>query len=178
MRRLIAVLCLVVFGAAAAQIFAADAAELRFPKTGKHAFLVDLPRGWHTKPDARGGLLLIPPATSQHAMVYLGIITDESLRNAEIGAVALAAAKPSGLDHFSTKEPARITDQKGVVHRGTAFIGKVPEKHNMFRRAKIIIIPLTPGVWAQAWVVSQYGASPVEQRALEAVLDSLTLANE
>jgi len=96
----------------------------------------------------------------------------------QLGAVALAAAKPTGLDHFSTKEPARITDRKGKVHRGTAFIGKVPEKHNMFRRAKIIIIPLSPGVWAQAWVVSQYGASPAEQRALEAVLDSLTLVGE
>jgi hypothetical protein len=173
MRRLVLVLCLVVFGAAST-----GAAELRFPKTGKHAFLVDLPRGWHTKTDAKGGLLLIPPATSQHAMLYLGIFTDNALRNAELGAVALAAAKPSGLDHFSTKEPARITDQKGVVHHGTAFIGKVPEKNNMFRRAKIIIIPLTPGVWAQAWVVSQYGASPHELRVLEAVLDSLTLANE
>jgi len=173
MRRLMVVLCLVAFGAAAA-----GAAELRFPKTGKHAFLVDLPRGWHTKTDAKGGLLLIPPATSQHAMLYLGIISDDSLRNAELGAVALAAAKPTGLDHFSTKEPARITDRKGKVHRGTAFIGKVPEKHNMFRRAKIIIIPLSPGVWAQAWVVSQYGASPAEQRALEAVLDSLTLVGE
>jgi hypothetical protein len=173
MRRLIVVLLLIAFGAASGH-----AAALRFPKTGKHAFLVDLPKGWHTKPDAKGGLLLIPPATSQHAMLYLGIFTDDSLRGAELGAVAMAAAKPSGLERFSTKEPARITDQKGVVHRGTAFIGKVPEKNNMFRRAKIVIIPLTPGVWAQAWVVSQYGASAAEQRALETVLDSLTLVSE
>src|ERR1700690_387209 len=64
MRRLVLLLCLLAAGALPAQ-----AAALRFPPTGKHAFLIDLPKGWQTKTDARGGLLLIPPSQSKHAMI-------------------------------------------------------------------------------------------------------------
>ena len=60
MHRLCQLFCLM--GAVAAGALPAQAKELRFPNTGKHAFLVDLPKGWQTKTDARGGLLLIPPS--------------------------------------------------------------------------------------------------------------------
>src|SRR5450756_2739411 len=63
MRRLVLLLCVLAAGALPAQ-----AKALRFPQTGKHAFLVDLPKGWQTKTDARGGLLLIPP--SQSCLLY------------------------------------------------------------------------------------------------------------
>jgi len=173
MRRFLLVLCLIAVSALPAR-----AAEFRFPQTGKHAFLVDLPRGWHTKPDAKGGLLLIPPADAQHAMLYLGIIVDDSLRGKPLEAVAAAAAKPSGVESFDKQEPARITDAKGAVHRGTAFYGKVPEKKGRFRKAKIVIFPLGDNTWAQTWIVTQPGMGYVEYNKFEAVLSSLTLAGD
>jgi hypothetical protein len=171
MRRLVPVLFLCLTTALPAQ-----ARELRFPKTGAHAFLVDLPKGWRGVPDKRGGLLLVPPATQQHAMVYLGIIVDDDLRGKSDDAVALKAAEPTGIARFDKQEPARITDVKGAVHRGTAFYGKLPEKRGRSRRARIVIVPLAANVWAQAWTVTQPGMSAVETAALNRVLDSLTLA--
>lgn len=173
MRRFLLLVLLAAFAALPAR-----AAEFRFPKTGKHAFLVNLPRGWVTESDARGGLLLIPPANAQHAMLYLGIITDDALRGKPLEAVAAAAAKPSGVEGFDKQEPARITDAKGAVHRGIAFYGKVPEKKGRFRKAKIIIVPLGDNTWAQAWIVTQPGMGYVEYNKFDAVLESLTLAGD
>lgn len=173
MRRFLLLLCLFALAA-----LPASAVEFRFPKSGTHAFLVDLPRGWVTKPDARGGLLLIPPTNAQHAMLYLGIITDDALRGKPLESVAAAAAKRSGVEGFDKQEPARITDAKGAVHRGIAFYGKVPEKKGRFRKAKIIVVPLGDNTWAQAWIVSQPGMGYVEYSKFDAVLESLTLAGE
>lgn len=173
MHRLLLVLSLAAFAA-----FPARAAEVRFPQTGKHAFLLDLPRGWVTKPDAKGGLLLIPPATAQHAMLYLGILTDDALRGKSLEAVAAAAAKSSGVESFDKQEPARITDAKGAVHRGIAFYGKMAEKKGRFRKAKILVVPLADNTWAQAWIVSQPGMNYVEYNKFDAVLESLTLASD
>ena len=178
MRRLALLLLVVALGAMSAPILPARAAEMRFPKTGKYAFLLDLPRGWVTRTDAKGGLLLIPPAESQHAMLYLGILTDDNLRGKPLDAVAAQAAKPSGVESFDKQEPARITDAKGAVHRGTAFYGQVPEKKGHFRKAKIIVIPLADNTWAQAWIVTQPGMNYVEYNKLDAVLASITLAAE
>jgi hypothetical protein len=172
------VLLMLLLAALSAQIWPARAAEFRFPKTGQHAFLVDLPKGWHTRPDAKGGLLLIPPANAQHAMLYLGILTDDTLRGKPLEAVAAAAAKASGVETFDKQEPARITDAKGAVHRGVAFYGKVPEKKGRFRKAKIIVIPLADNIWAQAWIVTQPGMGYVEYGKFDAVLSSLTLAGD
>ena len=175
MRRLVLPMLLLATIAAA---LPAQAAQLRFPKYGRYAFLVELPKGWRTKADAKGGLLLIPPADNQHAMVYLGLLVDESLRGKPLEAVAAAAAKSAGVEGFDKQEPARITAQNGAVHRGAAFYGKIPEKRGLARRAKIVIIPLAPSTWAQAWTVSQSGISPPEYKALDAVLNSLTLAGD
>ncbi|MGZ5842429.1 MAG: hypothetical protein ACXWJ8_10915 [Xanthobacteraceae bacterium] len=173
MRRLILFLCLIAVAALPAR-----AAEFRFPQTGKHAFLVDLPKGWHSETDAKGGLLLIPPADAQHAMLYLGIIVDDSLRGKPLEAVAAAAAKSSGVESFDKQEPARITDAKGAVHRGTAFYGKVLEKKGHFRKAKIVIIPLGDNTWAQTWIVTQPGMGYVEYNKFDTMLSSLTLAGD
>ena len=176
MRRLVLLLCLI--GAGAAGALPAQAEALRFPKTGKHAFLVDLPEGWHTKTDTRGGLLLIPPPQYQHAMLYLGIVVDDKLRGQPDSAVAAEVAKTVGVKAFDKQEPARITDAKGGVHRGTAFYGKIPENRGLSRRGKIVIIPLEPSTWAQAWTVTQPGMNYIEYDALDRVLNSITLAGE
>lgn len=173
MRRLCLLLALI-----AAAALPAQAAEFRFPKTGKYAFLVDLPKAWRTKPDARGGLLLIPPAPSQHAMIYLGIIVDEKLRGQPVEAVAAASAKTAGVEAFDKQEPARMTVPGGAVVRGTAFYGKIPERRGLARKARIVIFPLAPDTWAQAWTVTQPGMNHVEYEAVDRVLNSITLTRE
>lgn len=176
MRRLVLLLCL-------AAAWPAQAKELRVPAAGTPALALDLPRGWHTKTDKEGGVLLIPPATSQHAMLYVGVLRDDELKGAMDVAVAAKVGRAVGVTGFDKQEPARVTDQKGAVHKGTSFTAKVPEKgaaakRGLYRRARIVIIPLTPGTWAQAWTVAQPGVGAHEQRALDAVLDSITLVSE
>jgi len=177
MRRLLALVYFIAATATAAAL-PAQAKELRVPKDGKPALLVDLPTGWHTKTDRNGGMLLIPPATSQHAMLYLGVLVDDSMRGAALGTVAAAVGKTVGIERFDKEEPARVSDAKGGLHRGTAFYGKVPEKRGFSRKAKIVIIPLAPGTWAQAWTVTQPGMNSVEYDRLDAVLNSITVAGE
>ena len=176
MRRLCLLLGLI--GTVAAGGLAAQASEFRFPQTGKHAFRVDLPKGWRTKPDARGGLLLIPPSQSQHTMIDLGILVDDKLRGQPVSAVAAAVAKSAGVATFDKEEPARMTVPAGGVLRGTAFYGKIPEKRGLSRKAKIVIFPLEPNTWAQAWTVTQPGMNPVEYKAVDQVLNSITITTE
>gem|GEM_PF-1519615 len=177
MRRLVLLLCVLAAGALPAQ-----AKALRFPQTGKHAFLVDLPKGWQTKTDARGGLLLIPPSQSQHAMIYLGILVDDKLRGQPVSVIAAEVAKSVGVETFDKEEPARMTDPQGAILRGTAFYGKIsekiPEQRGLARRAKIVIFPLEPNTWAQAWTVTQPGMNPVEYKAVDRVLNAITLTSE
>ena len=154
----------------------ANAAALRFPKAGKHGFALDLPKGWHTKTDEKSGMLLIPPAPTQHVMVYLGLIVDDALRGEPLNAVADKAGREAGVKSFDKQEEARITASNGgALHRGTAFYGNIAEKRGHSRRAKIVIIPLGPNTWAQVWTVTQPGMNSVEYRALDDVLESLTL---
>ena len=172
MRRLFLLLCLM------AVALPAPASEFRFPPAGKHAFLLDLPKGWRTKADARGGLLLIPPAQSQHTLIYLGIIVDDSLRGQPASAVAALAAKAVGVASFDKEEPARMTLPSGAVVRGSAFFGKVPEKRGLWRKARIVIFPLEPNTWAQAWTVTQPGMNCIEYEAVDKVLNSITLTGQ
>jgi hypothetical protein len=171
-------LCLLIALIGAVAALPAPAKELRFPPAGKYAFLVDLPKGWRTKADAAGGLLLIPPTPSQHVMIYLGIIADEKLRSEPLESIAAQAAKAAGIEAFDKQEPARMTVPSGGVIRGTAFYGKIPEKRGLSRRARIVIFPLAPGTWAQAWSVTQPGMNYVEYEAIDKVLNSITLTSE
>ena len=151
------------------------AGALRFPQTGKHTFDIDLPKGWQTKTDARAGLLLIPPAQRQHAMIYLGILIDETLRGEPDQAVAAELGKTAGIKSFDKQEPARITDIRGAIHRGTAFYGRIPAKRGLSRKAKIVIVPLESNTWAHLWTVTQFGIDPIEYQALDRVLNNITL---
>jgi len=118
------------------------AKELRFPKAGKHGFALDLPQGWHSKTDEKSGMLLIPPAPTQHVMVYIGFIVDDALRGKPLDAVADKAGAEAGVKSFDKQEEARVTASNGgALHRGTAFYGNIAEKRRHSRRAKIVIIP-------------------------------------
>ncbi len=156
----------------------AQAGQIRFPKSGKHAFLVDLPKGWRSLPDARGGLLLVPPSQSQHTMIYLGMLVDDKLRGQPARAVAAEVAKSAGVTAFDKEEPARMTGPDGAIIRGTAFYGKVPEKRGLYRKARIVIFQVEPNAWAHAWTVTQPGMDHVEYEAVDRVLNSITLTRE
>ena len=168
---------------ALAALAGAQAAELRFPPSGPHAFHLTLPKTWHSKTDARGGLLLIPPATQQHTMLYLAMLTDASLRAQDDGnaaaQLAQQAAKTAGIALNDKRDPARVTGTKGAtIYRGTAFYGRLPAKRGLARTAKIIIIRMAPDTWAQVLVVTQPGMNAVEIVALDQVLNSITLGSE
>jgi hypothetical protein len=174
MRRLLPLVLLALLPAFVHNVAAAK--ELRFPKSGPHGFALGLPKGWHTKTDEKSGMLLIPPAVSQHAMVYVGFIVDDGLRGKPLDAVADKAGAAAGVKSFDKQEDARVTDAKGgAIHRGTAFYGNIAEKRGHTRRAKIVIIPLGPGTWAQVWTITQPGMNSVEYKAFDQVLESLTL---
>ena len=118
MRRLVLLVGLI----AAVAAGAAHAGALRFPAAGKHAFQVDLPKGWRSKTDKRGGLLLVPPYP--HALIYIGILADDKYRDQPDSAVAGEVAKIAGIEQIEGQGPARISDPKGAVFfRGTAFNG-------------------------------------------------------
>ena len=117
MRRLFVFLFLIAFAAPLAQ-----AKPLRFPQTGEYAFSLDLPRGWNTATDKRGGLLLVPP--DHHSMIYLAILTDDSLRGQPDSAVAAKVARIAGIKMDGKQEPERLAGPDGIVrYRGTAFYG-------------------------------------------------------
>ena len=169
MRRLAAALALAfAFVALAA---AAQAAELRVPKSGPYAFRVTVPKGWHSKYDALGGLLVVPPASSQHAMLYLAILTDEKYRGQPPSMVAAEVARLAGVDTIESQKPATISGRQG-----TAYFGSIVKKAPRYeRKVKIVLLRLGPATWAQQWIVTQPGMNYVEADAFNKALDGITL---
>ena len=159
---------LLLLSVAAIAAVAPPAQAFRFPETGKHAFQVNLPPGWKTTVDTRGGMLLVPP--DNHAMVYIAILVDDTLRGQPISAVAEAVAKIAGIKQIERLEPAQLSDLPG-----TAFYGEIAVKPRYARQAKIVIVPLTPNTWAQEWIVTQPGMNAAQRHALAQVIDGIEL---
>jgi hypothetical protein len=173
MRRLVLLLALI-FAVAAG---GARAEAFRFPQTGKHAFKVELPKGWRSKTDSGGGLLLVPPYP--HALIYIGILSNDKYRGQPDSAVAGEVARIAGIDQIESQGPARISDPTGAVFfRGVAFNGRIPAKRGLARKVRIVLVRLQPNVWAQVWIVTQPGINAVENAALDQVLSGLTLVSE
>ena len=164
-------LLLVLFAFAASP---AQSRPLRFPQTGAHAFTLDLPRGWNTTTDKRGGLLLVPP--ENHALIYLAILKDATLRGQPERAVVTQVAKIAGVEMEDKQAPERVTASDGArIIRGTAFYGTLPGKRGLARRARIALFKLDPNTWAQVWTVTQTGMNANETAALAKVLNSISL---
>ena len=165
------VLLLVLFAFAAAP---AQARPLQFPPTGAHAFKLDLPRGWNTSTDKRGGLLLVPP--DNHALIYLAILKDAKLRGQPERAVVGQVAKVAGIEMEDKQDAERITASDGTrVIRGTAFYGTLRGKRGLARRARIVLFKLDANTWAQVWTVTQTGMNANETAAVAKVLNSISL---
>jgi hypothetical protein len=152
----------------------AQARALRFPDSGRYAFRLDLPDGWAATADRRGGLLLVPPNT--HALIYLAIISNNKLRGHPASAVVRQVSQVAGVVMDDKQEPERITTTDGTrIIRGTAYYGTLPAKHGLKRRARIVLFKLSPDTFAQVWTVTQPGMNANETRALEDVLNGVTL---
>ena len=170
MRRLFILLALLAIAAPA------QAKPLRFPPSGPYAFNIDLPDGWRSTADKRGGLLLVPP--DSHAMIYLAIVTDDKLRGAADRAVVRRVSAVAGVVMGDKQEPERITAADGArIIRGTAFYGTMPGKHGLNRRARIVVFKLAPATWAQVWTVTQPGMNATEAAAIAKVLNSVSLTS-
>ena len=170
MRRLFLLLFLLAFAVPA------QAKTLRFPNTGQYAFRLDLPDGWASTTDKRGGLLLVPP--DDHAMLYLAIVVDDKLRGHPDSAVVHQVSQIAGLVINDKQEPERITTTDGTrIIRGTAYYGTLPAKHGLTRHARIVLFKLSPDTWAQVWTVTQPGMNAVETARLGKVLNSVTLTS-
>jgi len=175
MRRLVVLLFIMV--GVTADGLAAHADAFRFPKTGKHAFHVNLPKGWQSNVDTRGGMLLVPPYP--HAVIYIAILVDDKLRNQPDSAVAAEVAKTGGVQHINQQGPAQVSNPAGTTfYKGTAFYGELPVSHGLARKVKIVIVRLAPNTWAQVWTVTQPGMNAVESDALDQVLNSITLTSK
>jgi len=164
MRRLL--LALIVMAALPAQ-----AETIRYPKLGAHAFSIELPRGWKSTTDKRGGLLLVSP--DNHAMIYLSILTGEQFRGQPESAVAGDVAKLAGIRQIEAQAPAQIADLNG-----TAYFGELADKPGFARKAKIVLVRLAPDVWAQQWIVTQAGMNAVERASLERALAGISLLRD
>ena len=128
---------------------------------------LDLPRGWNTTTDKRGGLLLVPP--DNHALIYLAILTDDKLRGQPDSAVVGQVAKVAGIAMDDKQDAERITAADGArIIRGTAFYGTLPAKRGLARRARIVLFKLAPDTWAQVWTVTQPGMNAIETAAARA----------
>jgi hypothetical protein len=167
---LVSLVAALVVGVVTAQAF-------RFPQRGPHAFNVTLPKGWVSKTDKRGGLMLIAPG--ERALVYLGIEVDGRFRGKPDSAVASDVAKTAGIERLEAQGAARISDAAGAsLFRGTAYTGVLPAKHGLARKAKVVIIRLAADTWAQVVTVTQPGINAVENEALDRVLNGLTLISK
>ena len=149
----------------------AQAESLRYPKSGAHAFRIELPKGWKATADKRGGLLLVPP--DNHAMIYLAILTGDHFRGQPESAVAGDVAKLAGIRQIEGQAPAQISDVQG-----TAYFGELQDKPGYARKAKIVLVRLAPDVWAQEWIVTQPGMNAVERAGLERALDGIALTRD
>lgn len=171
MRRLFLVFLL------AAAALPAQAKLVHFPQSGAYRFNFDLPDGWRTAADKRGGLLLVPP--HDHALIYLAIVAEEKWRGRSNSAVVQAVSQIAGVVMNEKEEPERITAADGArIIRGTAFYGTMPAKHGLARRVRIVLFKLAPDTWAQVWTVTQPGMNARETAALSNVLNSIALSSQ
>jgi len=137
----------------------AQAAELRFPKTGTNAFLITLPAGWEAKEDQYNGMLLLPP--DRRASVYLSMVRDQAYAGKPLMELALAIGKPSNITQFPKQEPAAISSRKG-----TAFYGQMKNANGDLLDRKMVIIPLEPDLWATETLLSSQGINAAQAAAL------------
>jgi hypothetical protein len=146
----------------------AQAEQIRFPKTGPNAFLINLPAGWIAKEDQYNGIQLLPP--DHRTSVYLSMVLDKGYEGKPLEDLALAIGKPSNITSFSKHEPAAISGLKG-----TAFYGQMKNDKGTLLDVKMVIIPLGPSLWATETLLSSQGLTAAQAASLNAAVRGIAV---
>jgi hypothetical protein len=146
----------------------AQAAEIRFPKTGTTAFLINMPAGWTAKEDDYNGMQLLP--ADHRTSVYLSVVRDKDYAGKPLMELALAIGKPSNITQFPKQEPAVISGRKGE-----AFYGQMNNANGLLLDVKMVIIPLEPDLWATETILSSQKLTAAQTAALNQAVRGVAL---
>jgi hypothetical protein len=119
----------------------AQAAELRFPKTGSDAFVIDLPAGWTTHEDEYNGIQLLAPG--HRSVIYLSFVRDGQYTGKPLRDVALAIGGPPNMK-FSDRVEASVISGYG----GQTFFAQMTNDKGTPLDVKMAIVPLAQDLWA------------------------------
>ena len=147
---------------------AVQAAEIRFPKTGANAFLINMPAGWTAKPDEYNGMQLLPD--DRRSSVYLSVVRDPAFAGKPLLDLALAIGKASSITQFPKQEPAAISGKKG-----TAFYGQMKNANGLLLDVKLVIIPLERDLWATETLLISQGLDAVQTASLNQAVNGIAL---
>jgi hypothetical protein len=149
---------------------AAQAAEIRFPKSGPNAFLINLPADWTAQEDQYNGMQLLP--ADRRSSVYLSVVRDQAYAGKPLMDLALAIGKPSNITQFPKQEPAAISGRKG-----TAFYGQMKNDKGTLLDVKLVIIPLEPDLWATETLLSSQGLIAAQAASLNQAVNGIALTD-
>jgi hypothetical protein len=146
-----------------------QAAEVRFPKTGPNAFVINVLSGWETKEDQFNGLQLLPK--DRWAAVYLSMALDKEYAGRPLKDLALAIGKPSNITEFPKQEPTTLSGKKGE-----AFYGLMKNDKGLLLDVKMIIIPLGSDLWATETILTAKGLSDAQRKSLDQAVRGVKLS--
>lgn len=149
---------------------AVQAAEIRFPKTGANAFLINMPTGWTAKADEYNGMQLLPD--DRRSSVYLSVLRDPAYAGKPLLELALAIGKASGITQFPKLEPAAISGRKG-----TAFYGQMKNDKGVPLDVKLVIIPLEADLWATETLLTSQGLNAAQTASLNQAVNGIALTS-
>jgi hypothetical protein len=149
---------------------AVQAAEIRFPKTGANAFLINMPAGWTAKPDEYNGMQLLPD--DRRSSVYLSVVRDAAYAGKPLLELALTIGKASSIPQFPKQEPAAISGRKG-----TAFYGQTKNDKGVPLDVKVVIIPLEADLWATETLLISQGLDAAQTASLNQAVNGIALTS-
>lgn len=148
----------------------AQAEQVRFPKTGPNAFVINLVSGWVTHEDQYNGIQVLAP--DRRTLLYLSIVLDENYKDKPMMDLALAIGKPSNITEFPKQEPTSLSGKPG-----NAFYGKMTNANGTVLDVKMVIIPLGPALWATETILTSQGLDAAQINALKQAVSGVTLAS-
>lgn len=146
----------------------AQADEIRFPKEGSPAFMINPPAGWSTHEDSYNGIQVLP--ADHRTLVYLSMVRDPQYAGKSLMELALAIGKPSNITEFPKQEPTSISG-----HNGTAFFGQMKNDKGVLLDVKMMIIPLEQDLWATETLLTSQNLTSAQVEALHQAVGGITL---
>ncbi len=177
MRRHVTLALLFVLGLAVSGLVAASpsaqAAEIRFPKAGPYAFIINLPPAWSSKEDDYGGLQVIAP--DRASVIYLSMASDKEYMGVgrPLRDLATAIAKSAGATLTDKQEPAILS---GIT--GETFYGEMTNDRGTLLQVKMVIIPMAIEVAATQTILTTANMSAAQRTALDQALRGISLTGK